>query len=136
MEDIGLGRSEFCALLPSESGAGYGRAINGMMEMLHSGDKVQITVIEGGLAQINTYQTAYPEAGVTFCCLRVLMGMYRIHRWMRKSVIASTKGDFDKFKAAINKRFHRHLRTSNVRHCLVRMCGHTTVIGGCSILAT
>lgn len=104
-----LGRSVFYALTPNKGGASYCPTFD---TMLPSTDNVKSIAIDLGLAQLNVFQPAYPEATVLFCRFHVLMDMFhrcgsppvtvegdgkRIHQWMCNLFSESKKEDFDRF---------------------------------------
>lgn len=66
VDGSGLGRSRFCALLPSESGASYRPAINAIKDMLTSNGPGMTSVVDRNLAQLSDLQAAYSDAGFSF----------------------------------------------------------------------
>lgn len=75
VDDSGLYRPIFYALIPKELGASHCGAVNIIRNILSSTGNVKSIVVDQSLEQLNPSQAAYPEARVSFCRLHALLKM-------------------------------------------------------------
>ncbi|MBM6549417.1 hypothetical protein [Streptococcus dysgalactiae] len=119
VDDTGLGRSFFYAILPNESGASYRMAVSVMKEMCPGTSSCRTIVVDRSLAQFSAFRQSYPSADVVFCRFHILKDMkkkcnklqslgnsdkLRVSPWMRNMVYADTEVTFKHFLATIAAR--------------------------------
>ncbi|WP_432422677.1 hypothetical protein [Streptococcus dysgalactiae] len=119
VDNTGLGKSFFYAMLPNESGLSYKTAISSMKEMCPGTSACQTIFVDRSLTQYNAFRESYPSAAVIFCRFHVLKDMkkrchqlvrlpvadkQRLFQWMRNMLYANAEESFSQILRAIEVR--------------------------------